>query len=335
MSAATTPVKDGALRTVVAADRRTRIAGIVQRQGAALVFLAVVVVGWIAFPNFGTAGNMRDLALQSSFLAVIALGMTFVIISGGIDLSVGSVYALGGVLAAYGSKWGFFGALLLPLAVCGLIGLVNGILIARTAMAPFIVTLASLLFARGLLLSVTNEGATTYRITDSDAFLEIGRGSLLGLGVPVYITLVLFALGGLLLRRTGFGQALYATGGAESSAVLMGLPVARTKIIVYTLSGLLAGFSGAMTAAYLESGVTVIGVGTELDAIAAVVIGGTLLTGGAGAVLGTIFGVLLRNVIQNIINQIGSLDSNYQSVVSGGFLLVVLIVQRSLARTRR
>ncbi|GAA3194042.1 ABC transporter permease [Actinocorallia longicatena] len=305
-----------------------------QRQGTAVVFVLVMIVAWIAFPNFGTTGNLGNLALDGSFLAVIALGMTFVIITGGIDLSVGSVYALGGVLAAYGSQWGFFGALLLPLAVCGLIGLLNGFLVARTGMPAFIVTLATLLFARGLLLAITDEGATTYRITESDAFLEIGRGELFGIGYPVYIALLLFAAGGVLLRRTGFGQTLFATGGAEQSALLMGLPVARTKMIVYTLSGLLAGLAGAMTAAYLESGVTVIGVGLELDAIAVVVIGGTLLTGGAGTVTGTLFGVLLLRVIQNVINQIGTLDSNYQSVVSGAFLLVVVVVQRYLSRAR-
>jgi ribose/xylose/arabinose/galactoside ABC-type transport system permease subunit len=216
--------------------------------------------------------------------------------------------------------------------VCGLIGLVNGVLVARAGLAPFIVTLATLLFARGL-LALTDEGSTTYTVADP-AFLALGRGTVLGLGNPIWIALVLFVIGGLVLRRTGFGQTLFATGGAESSALLMGLPVTRTKIIVYTLSGMLAGLAGTLTAAYLQSGVTVIGVGTELDAIAAVVIGGTLLTGGAGTVLGTAIGVLLRNVIQNVINQIGGLDGNYQSVISGAFLLVVVVVQRWLARTR-
>jgi len=332
---APTPAAGTTRRESAAEARRALAAGVLQRQGAAAVLVVVVLSAWLAYPHFGTGDNLRDLAQQSSFLAVIALGMTFVIITGGIDLSVGSVYALGGVLAAYGSRWGFFGALLLPLAVCGLIGLVNGLLVARAGMAPFIVTLASLLFARGLLLAITHEGATTYKIGSHAAFLRLGRGELFGLGYPVYVTLVLFGVGALVLRRTRFGQSLFAIGGAESSAVLMGLPVVRGKVLVYTLSGLLAGFSGAMTAAYLQSGVTVIGVGTELDAIAAVVIGGTLLTGGAGTVLGTIVGVLLRNVIQNIINQIGTLDSNYQSVVSGGFLLVVVVVQRTLAGTRR
>lgn len=312
--------------------RRDLLTTLLQRQGAAVVLVLVVALAWFSFPRFGSIDNLRDLALQSSFLLVIALGMTFVIISGGIDLSVGSVYALGGVLAAYGSQWGPLVALLLPLAACGLIGLVNGVLVARTGMAPFIVTLASLLFARGLLLAITHEGSTTYQIRAGSAFLRLGQGTLLGIGYPVYIALFLCVLGGILLRRTRFGQSLFATGGAESSALLMGLPVARTKITVYALSGLLAGFAGALTASYLHSGVTVIGVGTELDAISVVVIGGTLLTGGAGTILGTVIGVLLRNVIQNIINQIGTLDSDYQSVVSGAFLLVVVVIQRSLAR---
>ena len=313
---------------------RQLLATALQRQGAAVVLVLMVAVAWLSFPNFGTVDNLRDLLLQSSFLAIIALGMTFVIISGGIDLSVGSVYALGGVLAAYGSQWGFLGALLLPLVACGLIGLINGVLVARTGMAPFIVTLATLLFARGLLLALSHEGATTYKIAPGSAFLVLGRGTLLGVGYPVYIAAVLFIVGGVVLRRTAFGNSVFATGGAENSAMLMGLPVVRTKIAVYTLSGVLAGFAGALTAAYLESGVTVIGVGTELDAISVVVIGGTLLTGGAGSILGTVVGVLLRDVIQNIINQVGNLDSNYQAVVSGGFLLAVVVVQRSLARNR-
>jgi galactofuranose transport system permease protein len=330
----TTTSPESTVDTTTPSRRPKVFATVLRRQGAAIVLVLVVAVSWLSFPHFGTVDNLRDLLSQSSFLAVIALGMTFVIISGGIDLSVGSVYALGGVLAAYGSQWGFLGALLLPLIACGLIGLVNGVLVARSGMAPFIVTLATLLFARGLLLAISNEGATTYKIAAGSAFLVLGQGTFLGIGYPVHIAAVLFVVGGIVLRRTSFGDTVFATGGAENSALLMGLPVARTKITVYTLSGVLAGFAGALTAAYLQSGVTVIGVGTELDAISVVVIGGTLLTGGAGSVIGTVVGVLLRDVIQNIINQIGSLDSNYQAVVSGGFLLAVVVVQRTLARNR-
>ncbi|GAA3544696.1 ABC transporter permease [Amycolatopsis ultiminotia] len=316
-------------------ERGASLAGVLQRQGAAVVLVLGVLASWFAFPHFGSADNLRSLVLQGSFLAVIALGMTFVIISGGIDLSVGSVYALGGVLGAYGSRYGLIVAILLPLVVCGLIGLINGLLIARTRMAPFIVTLASLLFARGLLLALTSEGSTTYKVEAGSAFLWLGQGTIFGVGVPVYLALILFGLGGVLLRRTRFGQSVFAIGGSEQSALLMGLPVVRTKITLYTLSGTLAGLAGVLTAAYLQSGVTVLGVGTELDAISVVVIGGTLLTGGAGTIIGTLVGVLLKTLIQNVINQVGTLDSNYQTVVSGAFLLVVVVIQRLLARSRR
>jgi galactofuranose transport system permease protein len=307
-------------------------AKVLQRQGAAVALVLMVAVSWLVFPRFGSLDNLRDLALQGSFLAVIAIGMTFVIITGGIDLSVGSLYALGGVLAAWGSQYGFLAALALPLVVCGLIGLINGLLIAKTNMAPFIVTLASLLFARGLLLAITDEGANTYKIPPDSAFVELGRGTVAGFGYPIFVAAVLAVLGGMVLNRTNFGQNVFATGGAEQSAVLLGVPVAKTKVLVYTMSGTLAGLAGALTAAYLQSGVTVIGVGLELDAIAVVVIGGTLLTGGMGTVLGTVIGVGLIKVIQNVINQIGTLDSNYQSVVSGAFLLVVVVLQRILRR---
>ncbi|MEV0008285.1 ABC transporter permease [Streptomyces sp. NPDC047973] len=314
---------------------RQRAAELLQRQGVLAVLLAVVIVASFIYPTFASLDNARGITIQASFLAVVALGMTMVIITGGIDLSVGSVFALGGVLAAWASQYGFLAALLLPLAVCGGIGLLNGFLIARGNMAPFIVTLATLLGARGLLLSLTDEGATTYLVPKDSAFGELGQGAVWGFGYPIIIALVLFGAGGLVLQRTSFGQTLFAVGGSSDAATLMGLPVARTKILVYTLSGLLAGLAGALNAARLSSGVTIVGVGMELDAISAVVIGGTLLVGGAGSISGTLWGVLLLAVIQNLINQIGSLNSSYQSVVSGGFLIVVVVAQRYLARSRR
>ncbi|MER7728702.1 ABC transporter permease [Streptomyces sp. NPDC096323] len=312
-----------------------RIAELLQRQGVLAVLLTVVIVASFIYPTFATLDNARGVSVQASFLAVVALGMTMVIITGGIDLSVGSVFALGGVLAAWASQWGFLAALFVPLVVCGAIGLLNGFLVARAGMAPFIVTLATLLGARGLLLAFTDEGATTYLVPKGSAFAELGQGSVWGFGYPILIALVLFGTGGLVLQRTSFGQTLFAVGGSSDAATLMGLPVARTKILVYTLSGLLAGLAGALSAARLSSGVTIVGVGMELDAISAVVIGGTLLIGGAGSISGTLWGVLLLAVIQNLINQIGSLNSSYQSVVSGGFLIVVVVAQRYLSRSRR
>lgn len=331
------PLKNAPSRPEPRSERSTgsRIGELVQRQGVLAVLLTVILIASFVYPTFASVDNARGVTVQASFLAIVALGMTLVIITGGIDLSVGSVFALGGVLAAWASQWGFLAALLVPLVVCGVIGLVNGLLIARANMAPFIVTLATLLAARGMLLAFTDEGATTYLVPKDSAFAELGQGSVWGFGHPILIALVLFGAGGLLLQRTSFGQTLFAVGGSSDAATLMGLPVARTKILVYTLSGLLAGLAGALNAARLSSGVTIVGVGMELDAISAVVIGGTLLIGGAGSISGTLWGVLLLAVIQNLINQIGSLNSSYQSVVSGGFLIVVVVAQRYLARSRR
>ncbi|RBM21620.1 ATPase [Prauserella sp. PE36] len=317
------------------ASPRARLARLAQRQGALVILAAVVLAATFSFDTFGTTGNLSNIALQASFLAVVALGMTFVIMSGGIDLSVGSVFALGGVLAAWGAGHGTWAAILLPLGVCGLIGLVQGLVIARGGLPAFIVTLAGLLFARGLLLLISDEGATTYKVPPDSAFRELAQGELLGIGYPVWFVLVAFALGGLVLHRTSYGATVLAVGGQEDAAELMGLPVARTKVIAYTVSGLLAGLGGLLMASYTSSGVTVLGVGMELEVISAVVLGGTLLTGGAGTVLGTLVGVLLLQVIKNVINQVGSLNSNWQAVISGTILLVVVTIQRWLATVQR
>lgn len=327
-------VENGSGNGMPRSSGRERAASLIQRQGVLAVLLMTVLFASFYFPSFASVDNAQNVTVQASFLSIVALGMTLVIITGGIDLSVGSVFALGGVLAAWASQWGFLPALLVPLAVCGAIGTLNGVLIARFGMAPFIVTLASLLGARGLLLAVTNEGSATRLVPRDSFFAELGQGTVGGFGYPVLIALALFGVGGVVLQRTSFGQSLFAVGGSSDAATLMGLPVARTRMLVYTISGLLAGFAGALNAARLSSGVTILGVGMELDVIAAVVIGGTLLVGGAGSISGTLWGVLLLAVIQNLINQIGSLNSSYQSVVSGGFLIVVVVAQRYLAVAR-
>ncbi|MFL6133797.1 MAG: ABC transporter permease [Nocardioidaceae bacterium] len=314
--------------------RREDIAAAVQRHGALAVLVLLVVVFSFVFPSFGTVTNLTNILVDQSFLAIVALGMTFVIISGGIDLSVGSVFALGGVVAAWGSQHGLLVALGAPLLLCGAIGLLNGLLVARAGMAPFIVTLASLLGARGLLLALSNEGETTYRVPADGLFHDLGA-DLLGVNLSVWVAVVLYVVLGVVLTRTGFGQGVFAVGGSEDAASLMGLRVDRIKISVYVLSGLLAGLAGALNAAWVSSGVTILGTGMELDAIAAVVIGGTLLVGGAGSVSGTAAGVLLLGVIQNLINQVGSLNSSIQAVVSGAFLIVVVVLQTLLSRTRR
>ncbi|MER6950888.1 ABC transporter permease [Nonomuraea sp. NPDC000554] len=313
---------------------REQVSRLLQQHGALMVLALLVLVGSLAFDSFATAGNAASVVVSSSFLAIIAIGMTFVIISGGIDLSVGSLFVLGGVLAAYGSQYGLLVALALPLAACGVVGLVQGLIIARTGMAPFIVTLAGLLGVRGLMLALSDEGATT-SLVKNPAFAALGQSGVLGLTYPVYITASLALAAMVLLQRTGFGQNVYAIGGNEQAAALMGVPVARTKVSVYVMSALLAGLAGALNAARLSSGVTILGIGLELDVIAAVVIGGTLLTGGAGGITGTVAGVLLLGVIQSLINQVGNLTSAFQQVVSGAFLALVVLAQRLLSKAQR
>lgn len=315
------------------------LARLAQRNGALVVLVALCIVMAIAYPSFATAGNIGDILRQASFYAPLALGMTFVIFTGGIDLSVGSVYALGGVLAAWASQYGFVAALAVPLVVCGLIGLVQGGIVAFTRVPAFIVTLGGLLFARGLLLWLTDEGTVTNAVDPASGFRGLATGSFLGLGNTVWIVLVLFAIGVVVARRTSYGATLLAVGGQPDAADLMGLPVRRSLLIAYTVSGLLAGLAGALTASYTSSGVTTLGVGLELTAISAVVLGGTVLTGGVGTIVGSLVGITLLQVVANLINRLGLSNSNWQAIVNGGLLIVVAVAQvylsRAQARARR
>ena len=307
----------------------------IRRASAPVVLAIVLMAGSLVFGGrFASALNFGNIALDSSYLLLIAIGMTFVIVSGGIDLSVGSLLALAGVLTAYASRWGSLPAVLVPLGVCALFGLANGMLIGRARIAPFIVTLASLLFARGLAFAVSNEGNHVYIIPATTVLTRLGQARLLGLAAPVWFALSVVAIGLVLLTRSRFGQAVFAIGGSEEAAELMGLPVARVKILVYVLSSVLTGCAGVLVAAQTQSGLPTIGEGRELEAIAAVVIGGTLLSGGTGSLSGTLAGVLLLKVIQNLINQVGTLTAYYQQVVSGTFLIIVVLIQSRLARRR-
>jgi ribose transport system permease protein len=319
------------------ATRRERAAALFQRTGAFVVLIVVTLLGAIAFgPRFANVNNFLNILEASSFLALVAIGMTFVIIGGGIDLSGGSVLALAAVLSAFAAQSGeSLAALALPLLVGGAIGLANGVLIARGRMAPFIVTLAALLFARGLAFAVADNGNTVYIIARDLWFVQLGQGSLFGIRWPIWIAGAAFLIGWVVLERTRYGLAVSAIGGSEEASRLMGLPISRVKITIYMVSALLATLAGILVAARSSSGLSTIGVGLELQAIAAVVIGGTLLTGGSGSMLGTLAGVLLLGVIDNLINQVGTLSSYVQLIVSGAFLLIVVVVQTILTREQR
>ena len=304
-----------------------------RRTPAIPVLIVVVAAGAIAFgTTFLSARNFASMAVASSFLLIISVGMTFVIISGGIDLSVGSMLALGAVLTAYSARWGSGPAILVPLAVCTAIGLAQGLLISRGGMPPFIVTLAGLLFARGLAFKVSDNGNTTHLIPEGEWVISLGQSTFVGVGLPAWIALGVLLLGMVVLYRTRLGYSTYAIGGSEEAAVLMGVRVVRVKLILYTLMGFLGGLAGLLVAARSSSGLSTIGAGFELEAIAAVVIGGTLLTGGSGGLTGTLAGVLLLGVIENLINQVGTLSYYHQLVVSGAFLIVVVSAQSLFAK---
>src|SRR3712207_208850 len=328
----TKPAATGAGTPAERAGRRERLYATLQRHGALAVLILIVAVSAFAFDRFFTYRNLENIVVQSSFLGLIAVGMTFVIISKGIDLSVGSLLALGGVLAAYNVKVAWPLALIVPVLACGAVGFVNGLLIAKARMAPFIVTLAALLGVRGLVLAIAGE--RTIAISDAPVFTWFGRGELLGIEVPIFIMIFAFAAGALVLNRTSYGQAIFAIGSSEDAAQLMGVAVDHTKIIAYTVSGALAGLAGALLAARLSAGQPVVGAAWELDAIAAVVVGGTLLTGGYGTMSGSLVGVLLLGVLQNLINQVGTLSSYTQQMASGAFLIVVVTIQIYLTRKR-
>lgn len=324
------PAEHGA---VARRERARSLTSLISRNGAVAVLVLVLIIGTITVPSFGTIDNLRNIALAASFLAIIAAGMTFVIMSGGIDLSVGSLYALAVFLSADMSAHGSALAILVPVAACVLVGLVQGLVIAKLGLPPFIVTLAGLTGIRGLVFFITDEGNDHPSVPGQQFFETLGTGSLLGIGSPVWIALIVFAVGWWALNRTAFGQAVQAIGGNDTAAGLMGLPVARVKISVYAISGFTVGVAGVLSTALSGGGQEArVGNAYELSAIAAVVIGGTLLAGGVGSVVGTLAGVSLLYVIQNLIVQGFNLNSYVQQVVSGFFLLIVVLLQALLSR---
>jgi ribose/xylose/arabinose/galactoside ABC-type transport system permease subunit len=308
-------------------------------QGALLALLAVIVFGSLRYEHFVGAQNVADVLANTSKFALISVGMAFVIMSGGIDLSVGTVAVLASVVAARASEHGITAALLSGMLVGLAAGLFNGVLIARFRLMPFIVTLCTYIGARGVALIVSNR--ETVSISYEQGFDALGQGFFLGLPIPLWIAAVVVLAGEWLLRHAPFGRAVLAVGGSEEAARLMGLPVERVKIGVYALSGTLAGLAGVILASQ-TSGSPTEGVGWELIAIASVVVGGTLLSGGEGSVLNTVSGVLLLAIILNVINfENGytggthlTLGSYWQTIVRGLFLLAVILLQSRLTRNK-
>ena len=312
--------------TATAPARSGRVGRVLQKQGALIALVVLVVFGTLRYgESFATGFNVQSVLADDAKYALVALGMCFVIMTGGIDLSVGSVAALGGVVAVKLSGAGLAPALLAAVAVGAAAGLVNGVLIARFRLAPFLVTLASLLVARGLALYLANARAA---VADPAAgFTALGGWKLLGLPVSFWIVALLYAVGALALARTDFGRNVLAVGGNEDAARLMGLPVNRTKVAVYTLSAALAGMAGLLQFSKLSVGDPTVAIGLELDVIAAVIIGGGSLTGGRGTVLGTIIGAAIMTVIQTGCTQKG-LPNWVQQIVTGGIIVAAVALDR-------
>ena len=314
---------------------RARFASLMQKQGALAALALVCLFAAVRYDSFLTPENLLNIMRQNTMLGLAALGMTFVILTGGIDLSVGSLLAVAGVIAANLAERGLFVALFAAVAVTTLLGLINGVVIAKARIQPFIVTLAMMIAARGLALAATGEDSVRVGRL-AGGFTALGRGVLdfgvFDVPIPIVILLVAFIIGWVVLNHTRFGRHVFALGDNDEAARLMGLNVGRVTLGVYALSGTLAGLAGVILASRLGAGQPVAGVGIELDAIAAVVVGGTLLTGGQGGVGPTLVGVLLLGVILNLFTQEGTISPWWQLVLRGVILLAVVLVQNRLSQ---
>jgi len=305
---------------------------------AALAILILLFVGaQIYFGNFITPRNISALLLDNAYLLILAVGMTFVILTGGIDLSVGSVMAFTGILCARLLSEGFPAYVTIPVMLLGgaAIGLMVGVLVQYFEVQPFIASLAGLFLARGLAFVVSLE---SIKVVDpvvlwlGSTRFRLGDWYISPTGI---LALVVVAVAAIVLQWTRFGRTIYAIGGNEQSARLMGLNVARTKVVAYVISGVCAGLAGLVLTAYSGAGYPLYGVGTELDAIAAVVIGGTLLSGGRGYVLGSMVGVFVYGGIQTVISFMGA-EQSWTRIIIGILLLVFIVVQRVIvARSDR
>ncbi|WP_438748609.1 galactofuranose ABC transporter, permease protein YjfF [Pararhizobium sp. O133] len=300
--------------------------------------IVIFVVSYAAcaaqYPNILSTRVIGNLLTDNAFLGIAAVGMTFVILSGGIDLSIGSVIAFTGIFLAVmleSTSIHPLAAFALVLVITSLFGAVMGAIIHYLEMPAFIVTLAGMFLARGMAFVLSIDSIPIkhpFYATMKTFYYKLpggGRITLIG-----GVMLLVFALGILIAQRTRFGTNVYALGGGPQTSALMGVPVGRTTIMIYGLSGFLAGLSGIVYSLYTSAGYSLATVGVELDAIAAVVIGGTLLTGGAGFVGGTLVGVLIQGLIQTYITFDGSLSSWWTKILIGALLFAFILMQKGI-----
>jgi len=293
--------------------------------GALTGLLLLGIIMTLATPYFLTLTNLMNILRQSSLIAIAAAGMTFVIITGGIDLSVGSVLSLSSCLTAgmmVSLGWNVWLAVLLGLLIGALLGILNGVLITRIPLPPFISTLGMMGVARGLSFVYT-DGAPIYGLPDS--FKYLGAGMVGPIPFPAILMAIIYLISYFLLNKTKIGRYSYAVGGNEEAAILSGIDTKKYKTIVYALTGLFAALSGMILAGRLDAATSVAGDGFELDVIAAVVIGGTSLSGGRGKIVGSLIGALIMGVVRNGLNLL-LVSSHWQRVILGLIILLAVTV---------
>jgi len=289
------------------------------------VLLAIIVIGFIATPDFLTTRNATNVISFSAIVAVLAVGQFFVVLTGGIDLSVGSIVAISTVVSALLMQRGLPAgvAVLAALVTAAVVGLLNGVLIVYLGLAPFIATLATLSMVQGA--SYIIQSTSLIQIQNT-AFVDwFSDGSWLGLPNPVSIFIIVMLVAAFVARYTTFGRRLYALGGNREAARLSGLPVNRDLLLTYVLSGLLAGLAGLLAAAQLLQGSSLIGQSYNLDAIAAVVVGGASLVGGRGDPISAVIGCFIISIITNIMNLIG-ISSEPQLVIKGVVIIIAVFL---------
>ncbi|MFB2549703.1 galactofuranose ABC transporter, permease protein YjfF [Ensifer soli] len=304
-----------------------------------VIFVVSYALCAAQYPNMLSTRVVGNLLTDNAFLGIAAVGMTFVILSGGIDLSIGSVIAFTGIFLAVvleSTSLHPLAAFLLVLVITSAFGAVMGAIIHYLEMPAFIVTLAGMFLARGMAFVLSIDSIPIkhpFYATLKTLFYKLpggGRITLIG-----GLMLLVFALGMLIAHRTRFGTNVYALGGGTQTAALMGVPVGRTTVMIYALSGFLSGLAGIVYSLYTSAGYSLATVGVELDAIAAVVIGGTLLTGGAGFVGGTLVGVLIQGLIQTYITFDGTLSSWWTKILIGALLFAFILMQKGILLASR
>lgn len=300
----------------------------IQQYITLIVFIGFIIIISIIEPRFLAINNILNVLRQTSINALIAAGMTFVILSGGIDLSVGSIFALSATLGALIMTNGY-GIMLSVIGTIGIgiiLGIINGILIGQLKIQAFIATLITMTFARGLTYIISNGIPITMGLSlkDINLYSYIGGGYFLGIPVPVIITLILYIYFYWLLKNTKFGRYTYAVGDNEKAALLAGINTNKIKIILYAICGATSALSALILTSRLSSAPPTAGMGYELDAIAAVVLGGTSLSGGKGSILKTLLGALIISVLANALNLL-NISSYYQMIIKAIVILLAVI----------